>query len=158
MVMAGLTASLVVPAAATDFPAATTPAVTWNMQGADNEAQNGSKWSNTVQRLAFQVPILMLQEVGPRPPRNSVAQPDQTFTTTDSQGGTHQFTVLHRTWVVDSGYRSIIPTRGVSTSCSGGCPYWTPSAPMKAMAPASPIAPRAAPATAVHKRPAPRRA
>lgn len=113
VVMAGLAASLVVPAAATDFPADTTPLVTWNMQGAGNEAQDGSKWTNTVQRLALQVPILMLQEVGPHPPRNSVAQPDQTFTTVDSQGGTHQFTVLHRTWTVDSGYRSAVPTREV---------------------------------------------
>ncbi|MFD9049453.1 glycosyl hydrolase family 18 protein [Streptomyces zaomyceticus] len=112
VVMAGLTASLVVPAAATDFPPATTPLITWNMQGADNKAKSGSKWT-TVQRLALQVPILMLQEVGPHPPENSAAQPDQTFTTTDSQGGTHQFTVLHRTWIVDSGYRSTIPTREV---------------------------------------------
>ncbi|MFE3671781.1 glycosyl hydrolase family 18 protein [Streptomyces goshikiensis] len=113
VVMAGLAASLVVPAAAADFPAATTPLVTWNMQGASNKAQNGSKWTNTVQRLTLQVPILMLQEVGPHPPENSVAQPDQTFTTVDSHGGTHQFTVLHRTWTVGSGYRSSIPTREV---------------------------------------------
>ncbi|MFD8644370.1 glycosyl hydrolase family 18 protein [Streptomyces zaomyceticus] len=112
LVMAGLTASLVVPAAATEFPPATTPLITWNMQGADNKAKSGSKWT-TVQRLALQVPILTLQEVGPHPPENSVAQPDLTFTTTDSQNVTHQFTVLHRTWVVDSGYRSTIPTREV---------------------------------------------
>ncbi|MFV6026889.1 glycosyl hydrolase family 18 protein [Streptomyces sp. NPDC056264] len=113
VVMAGLTASLVVPASATDFPAASTPLVTWNMQGANNKAKNGSKWSNTVQRLAWQVPILMLQEVGPHPPENSTPQPSQTFTTVDSQGVTHQHTVLHRTWVVGSGIRNTIPTREV---------------------------------------------
>ncbi|MFE3829399.1 glycosyl hydrolase family 18 protein [Streptomyces sp. NPDC059092] len=83
------------------------------MQGASNADQNGSKWSNTVQRLALQVPILMLQEVGPQPPQNTVRQPDQTFTTTDSQGNTHQHTVLHHTWTVSSGYRDAIPTREV---------------------------------------------
>ncbi|MFH9725913.1 glycosyl hydrolase family 18 protein [Streptomyces sp. NPDC017254] len=111
--MAGLAASLVVPASATEFPAATTPLVSWNMQGANNKAKNGSKWTNTVQRLAWQVPILMLQEVGPHPPENSAPQPSQTFTTVDSQGVTHQHTVLHRTWVVGSGIRNTIPTREV---------------------------------------------
>ncbi|WP_225811383.1 glycosyl hydrolase family 18 protein [Streptomyces spinosus] len=113
VMMAGLAAALVVPAAATDFPAATTPLISWNMEGANNKDENGSKWSNTVQQLALQSPILMLQEVGPHPPLNSNAQPNQTFTTVDSQGATHQFTVLHRTWIVGSGYRNAIPTREV---------------------------------------------
>ncbi|MET8978059.1 glycosyl hydrolase family 18 protein [Streptomyces sp. NPDC004539] len=110
--LAGLAAALVVPASATDFPANSTPLISWNMQGASNNAQNGSKWT-TVQRLALQAPILMLQEAGPQPPQNSNAQPSQTFTTTDSQGNQHQFTVLHHTWRVDSSYRSALPTREV---------------------------------------------
>ncbi|MFE3740780.1 glycosyl hydrolase family 18 protein [Streptomyces sp. NPDC059134] len=111
--MAGLAAALVVPASATDFPAATTPLVSWNMQGASNADSNGSKWSNTVQRLALQVPILMLQEVGPQPPGSSDPRPSQTFTTTDSQGNARQHTVLHHTWSVSSAYRYAIPTREV---------------------------------------------
>ncbi|MFF2363835.1 glycosyl hydrolase family 18 protein [Streptomyces sp. NPDC058122] len=83
------------------------------MQGSDNTAATGSKWTNTVHRLALQVPILMIQEAGPQPPENSVQQPSQTFSTTDSQGATHQYTVLHHTWVVGSGYRNTIPTREV---------------------------------------------
>ncbi|MCE6995398.1 glycosyl hydrolase family 18 protein [Saccharothrix sp. S26] len=102
VVVVALAGSLVVPAAAADFPAATTPMITWNMQGGNNQAQNDSKWHNTVRRLALQVPILMLQEVGPHPPLNSFAEPDQTFTTYDSQGNPRQHTVLHRTWVVDT--------------------------------------------------------
>ncbi|SFD43442.1 Chitinase, GH18 family [Streptomyces aidingensis] len=114
-VMAGLAAALAVPAApaaATDYPASITPLVTWNMQGANNEDRNGSKWT-TVLRLALQVPILTLQEVGPHPPSNSVRQPDQTFTTTDSQGNTHQYTVLHHTWDVGPAVRHANPTREV---------------------------------------------
>ncbi|MBC3987251.1 chitinase C-terminal domain-containing protein [Streptomyces sp. AC536] len=113
--MAGLAATLVVPATAhaTDFPAASTPLVSWNMQGGNNRDENGSKWNNGVQRLAMQVPIVMLQEAGPHPPSNSVAQPSQTFTTVDSQGASHQFTVLHHTWTIGAGYRNAIPTREV---------------------------------------------
>ncbi|MHC5902931.1 exonuclease/endonuclease/phosphatase family protein [Streptomyces sp. S6] len=112
VVMAGLTAALVVPASATDFPAATTPLVSWNMQGANNGDPNGSKWSR-VQGMALQVPILMLQEVGPQPPNNSSAQPSLTFTTTDSQNVTHRHTVLHNTWRVASSSRSDEPDRQV---------------------------------------------
>jgi hypothetical protein len=111
--LAGLATALTVPpASAADYPAATTPLVTWDMQGANNADRNGSKWT-TVQRLALQFPILMLQEAGPHPPTNSVRQPDQTFTTVDSQGNTHQHTVLHHTWNVDSPYRRPHFTREV---------------------------------------------
>jgi hypothetical protein len=111
--MAGLAATLVVPASATDFPADTTPLVSWNMQGANNGAPTGSKWTNTVGQFALQVPIVMVQEAGPQPPPGSTAQPSETFTTVDSQGNTHQHTVLHHTWVVDSSWRNPIPTREV---------------------------------------------
>ena len=113
VMMAGLATLVVVPASATDFPAATTPLVSWNMQGSSIKAKTGSKWTNTVRQQALQVPIVMLQEAGPEPPPRSDPQPSQTFTTTDSQGNTHQHTVLHHTWVVDTGYRNPIPTREV---------------------------------------------
>ncbi|MFI2433616.1 glycosyl hydrolase family 18 protein [Streptomyces sp. NPDC018957] len=87
--------------------------ISWNMQGANNDDQTGSKWTNTVVGLAQESPILMLQEVGPQPPENSVAQPSQTFTTTDSTGATHQYTVLHHRWDVNSSGRSPYPTREV---------------------------------------------
>ncbi len=111
--MAGLAASLVVPASATDFPPATTHLISWNMQGSNNKAKTGSKWTNTVVTLTQQSPILMLQEVGPEPPPNSVAQPSQTFTTTDQAGVQHQYTVLHHRWNVNSGTRAPYPTREV---------------------------------------------
>ncbi|MFE1291202.1 glycosyl hydrolase family 18 protein [Streptomyces sp. NPDC058751] len=110
--MAGLTASVVVPAAATDFPAATTTLISWNMQGSNNEAVTGSKWTNTVKLLAMDSPIVMIQEAGPEPPPGSTEQPSQTFTTTDSQGVTHQHTLLRHTWVVGSSSHAI-PTREV---------------------------------------------
>lgn len=89
------------------------------MQGANNEDDDGGKWNNSVRRLALQFPILMLQEAGPRPPWNSIEHPDQTFTTVDRQGNTHQHTVLHRTWYVDSSYRSANPTRAVYFLATG---------------------------------------
>ncbi|MCL6737132.1 glycosyl hydrolase family 18 protein [Streptomyces neyagawaensis] len=113
VVMAGLTAALVVPASATDFPADSTTSVSWNMQGSNIRAKTGSKWTNTVRQQAMQVPIVMLQEAGPEPPPRSDAQPSQTFTTTDSQGNTHQHTVLHNSWVIDTGFRNPNPTRQV---------------------------------------------
>ncbi|GAA4657000.1 hypothetical protein GCM10023324_02050 [Streptomyces youssoufiensis] len=113
--VAGLAATLVVPATAhaTNFPAASTPLMSWNMQGGSNNASDGGKWNNGVRLLAMQAPIVMLQEAGPHPPSNSTAQPSQTFTTIDSQGAAHQHTVLHHTWTVGAGSRNPVPTREV---------------------------------------------
>ncbi|MFC5662563.1 glycosyl hydrolase family 18 protein [Kitasatospora misakiensis] len=83
------------------------------MQGSSIKAKTGSKWTNAVRALAMQVPIVMLQEAGPELPARSDPQPSQTFTTTDQAGVQHQYTVLHHTWVVDTGYRNPNPTREV---------------------------------------------
>ncbi|MFE7839340.1 FG-GAP-like repeat-containing protein [Streptomyces sp. NPDC057474] len=48
-------------------PLEQTPFITWNMQG----SSGGRKWTDTVARLAPQVPLMMLQEVGPTPPPHS---------------------------------------------------------------------------------------
>lgn len=57
-----------VPPRALAAPLNQTPFITWNMQG----SSDGAKWTETVAHYLPQVPLMMLQEVGPTPPPHSV--------------------------------------------------------------------------------------
>lgn len=117
----GLATVLAVPpaSAASRYPADSTSLITWNMQGSSSADENGGKWNNSVRRLALQFPILMLQEAGPEPPWSSRLVSSHIFTTRDSQGNTHQHTVLHHSWNVDSSFRSANPTRHIYFMATG---------------------------------------
>ncbi|MFJ6252829.1 MULTISPECIES: FG-GAP-like repeat-containing protein [unclassified Streptomyces] len=100
-VVAALVSGLLValpagPAVAVDWPLASTPLMTWNMQGATD--QNESKWNNYVAGYSRRFPIVMLQEAGPAPAENSRYLGGLTRQTVDRTNTPHTHTVHHHRW------------------------------------------------------------
>ncbi|MEU3063893.1 FG-GAP-like repeat-containing protein [Streptomyces subrutilus] len=86
------------PAAAEQRPLATTPLLTWNMQGANESGPNTNKWFNNVRNYARQYQIVMLQEAGAIPADSSTRLADLNRTTVDRNGQATTHAVRHYRW------------------------------------------------------------
>ncbi|GCB53127.1 alpha-L-arabinofuranosidase II precursor [Streptomyces sp. NL15-2K] len=89
-------------AAAVNYPLASTPLITWNMQGANEAGPDTNKWQNHVRSYARQAPVVMLQEAGATPARTSNRQTDLTRTTVGRDGHIRTRTIQHYHWNLDT--------------------------------------------------------
>ncbi|WP_306325123.1 GDSL-type esterase/lipase family protein [Streptomyces venezuelae] len=86
------------PASAEQRPLASTPLMTWNMQGANESGPNTNKWYNNVRTYARQFRIVMLQEAGPTPADSSNRLADLERTTVARNGTRTEHAVRHYVW------------------------------------------------------------
>ncbi|MCQ4041652.1 GDSL-type esterase/lipase family protein [Streptomyces rubrisoli] len=104
--LAAVVAVVTVPigtAVAADRPLASTPLITWNMDGANQSGSNTNKWQNNVRTYARQAQIVMLQEVGPGPAASADALPALDRITVGRDGTVTHHAIQHYRWNVGGG-------------------------------------------------------
>ncbi|MGY4644959.1 FG-GAP-like repeat-containing protein [Cellulomonas sp. URHB0016] len=88
------------PAAAEDRPLSSTPLVTWNMRGANEDEADTNKWFNNVRGWARQYPIVLLQEAGATPASSSTQLTGLTRTTVSRNGTITAHQIQRYSWNV----------------------------------------------------------